>query len=218
MHDRPRPVGDGAAAAHRRRLLPAKAEATSNRSPLRAGFDEILAARREEADEFYATVIPHSLHADAANVMRQALAGMLWSKQFYHYDVDKWLEERGCDPFKPTQGWSPRNDHWHHMYNGDVISMPDKWEYPWYAAWDLAFHVLALTLVDADFGKQQLQADAPRALPAPQRPDPGLRVELRRRQSAGPCLVHHLHLSPGTGAEPGRGTRNGSRAASRSCS
>ena len=89
--------------------------------------------------------------------MRQALAGMLWSKQFYHYDVDKWLEERGSDPFKPTRKASPRNDHWHHMYNGDVISMPDKWEYPWYAAWDLAFHVLALTLVDPDFGKQQLK-------------------------------------------------------------
>jgi len=122
-----------------------------------ADFDAILAARRAEADAFYATVIPATLSADAANVMRQALAGMLWGKQYYHYDVDKWLEERGCDPFKPTRKTSPRNDLWHHMYNGDVISMPDKWEYPWYAAWDLAFHVLALTLVDADFGKQQLK-------------------------------------------------------------
>ena len=130
---------------------------------------------------------------------------MLWSKQFYHYDVDKWLEERGSDPFKATRKAAPRNDHWHHMYNGDIISMPDKWEYPWYAAWDLAFHVLALTLVDVDFGKQQLQVDAARALPAPQRPDSGLRVELRRRQSAGACLVHHLHLPPGKGAERGRG-------------
>ena len=100
---------------------------------------------------------PPSLNADQANVMRQALAGMLWSKQFYHYDVDKWLEERGSDPFKANRKQAPRNDHWHHMYNGDVISMPDKWEYPWYAAWDLAFHVLALTLVDPDFGKQQLK-------------------------------------------------------------
>ena len=82
---------------------------------------------------------------------------MMWSKQFYHYDVDKWLEERGSDPFKASRKAAPRNDHWHHMYNGDVISMPDKWEYPWYAAWDLAFHVLALTLVDPDFGKQQLK-------------------------------------------------------------
>ncbi len=125
--------------------------------PFDGHFEEMLQARRREADEFYAAVIPASLDADAANVMRQALAGMLWSKQFYHYDVDKWLEERGSDPFKATRKAAPRNDSWHHMYNGDVISMPDKWEYPWYAAWDLAFHVLALTLVDEDFGKQQLK-------------------------------------------------------------
>jgi hypothetical protein len=122
-----------------------------------ADFDDVLALRHKEADEFYDAVIPHSLSADQVNVMRQALAGMLWSKQFYHYDVDKWLEERGSDPFKPQRKWAPRNDHWHHMYNGDVISMPDKWEYPWYAAWDLAFHVVALTLVDPDFGKDQLK-------------------------------------------------------------
>jgi hypothetical protein len=125
--------------------------------PFGSQFEAVLQARRREADEFYAAVIPASLGADGANVMRQALAGMLWSKQFYHYDVDKWLEERGSDPFKPTRKAAPRNDSWHHMYNGDVISMPDKWEYPWYAAWDLAFHVLALTLVDEDFGKQQLK-------------------------------------------------------------
>ena len=120
-------------------------------------FEETLQARRREADEFYAAITPPALTADQANVLRQALAGMLWSKQFYHYDVDKWLEERGSDPFKTARKSAPRNDHWHHMYNGDVISMPDKWEYPWYAAWDLAFHVIALTLVDPDFGKQQLR-------------------------------------------------------------
>ena len=125
--------------------------------PFGPGFQKVFASRRNEADEFYATVIPAALNADAANVMRQALAGMLWTKQFYYYDVDRWLEERGSDPFKPTRKTSPRNDQWHHMYNGEVISMPDKWEYPWYAAWDLAFHVLALTLVDTDFGKQQLK-------------------------------------------------------------
>jgi hypothetical protein len=125
--------------------------------PFGARFEEVFQARLREADEFYAAVIPGSLNPDQANVMRQALAGMLWSKQFYYYDVDKWLEERGSDPFKETRKAAPRNDQWHHMYNGDVISMPDKWEYPWYAAWDLAFHVLALTLVDADFGKQQLK-------------------------------------------------------------
>ena len=118
-------------------------------------FDATFNARRTEADEFYTTVIPPHLDPDAANIMRQALAGMLWSKQFYFYDVDQWLSERGADPFNPAHH-SPRNDHWHHMYNADIISMPDKWEYPWYAAWDLAFHVLALTLVDPVFGKQQL--------------------------------------------------------------
>ncbi len=119
-------------------------------------FEEVMQARRHEADDFYASVIPSSLGSDAANVMRQALAGMLWSKQFYYFDVNRWLEERGCDPYRLSAKRAPRNEHWHHMYNADVISMPDKWEYPWYAAWDLAFHVLPLTLVDTDFGKQQL--------------------------------------------------------------
>ena len=129
---------------------------TAPAAALAGGFDAVLEARRSEADEFYATVIPRSLDADAGNVMRQALAGMLWSKQFYYYDVDRWLEERGADPFKLRRRHAPRNEHWHHVYNAEILSMPDKWEYPWYAAWDLAFHVLALTLVDEDFGKQQL--------------------------------------------------------------
>jgi hypothetical protein len=118
-------------------------------------FATVMDARRREADEFYASVIPTSLNEDHARVIRQAMAGMLWSKQFFHYDVNKWLEERGASPFRPSRG-APRNMQWHHMNNADVISMPDKWEYPWYAAWDLAFHVLALTLVDEEFGKQQL--------------------------------------------------------------
>ena len=120
-----------------------------------ADFDQVIADRRREADEFYANVIPQTLDEDGRNVMRQALAGMLWSKQFYNYDVDRWLTERGSDPVRPLRR-APRNDSWHHMENSDIISMPDKWEYPWYAAWDLAFHVLALTLVDVEFGKQQL--------------------------------------------------------------
>jgi hypothetical protein len=119
-------------------------------------FETVMVARRREANEFYSTIIPSSLSADAANVMRQAMAGMLWPKQFYYYDVDKWLEQHGTDLFKTEGRRAPRNDHWHHMHNADIISMPDKWEYPWYAAWDLAFHVLALTLVDEDFGKRQL--------------------------------------------------------------
>jgi hypothetical protein len=119
-------------------------------------FDEVLQTRRQEADEFYASVIPHSFNADAASVMRQALAGMLWSKQFYFFDVNRWLNERGSNPFVASRTSPCRNDQWHHMYNCDIISMPDKWEYPWFAAWDLAFHMLALTLVDEDFGKRQL--------------------------------------------------------------
>jgi hypothetical protein len=125
------------------------------RIPFQDNLDAVMQMRESEADEFYAAVIPASLNDDAVSVMRQALAGMLWSKQFYYYDVDKWLEEHNVDPFTAGRT-APRNNHWHHMYNADIISMPDKWEYPWYAAWDLAFHVIALTLVDEEFGKQQL--------------------------------------------------------------
>jgi hypothetical protein len=119
-------------------------------------FDAIVDERSREADQFYAGVTPASFDADAANILRQALGGMLWTKQFYNYDVDRWLSERGSDPLASHRVDAPRNAQWHHMHNSDVISMPDKWEYPWYAAWDLAFHVLALTLVDEQFGKQQL--------------------------------------------------------------
>jgi hypothetical protein len=119
-------------------------------------FDEVMQSRRQEADEFYASIIPQSLDSDSANVMRQALAGMLWSKQYFYFDVKRWLGEHHFNPYSASASHTPRNHEWHHMYNADVISMPDKWEYPWYAAWDLAFHVLPLTLVDPDFGKQQL--------------------------------------------------------------
>jgi Mannosylglycerate hydrolase MGH1-like glycoside hydrolase domain len=151
-------VGAGESRTVRLRLWdPASAgSAPAKPGPFGADFDAVMQARRQEANEFYAAVIPSSLSADAANVMRQALAGMLWSKQFYYYDVDRWLTERGADPSKPNRRPAPRNDRWHHMYNAEILSMPDKWEYPWYAAWDLAFHVLALTLVDEDFGKAQL--------------------------------------------------------------
>jgi hypothetical protein len=150
-------VGAGTSQTIRLRLqeAPPAAKSPATRDTVGRDFDAVLQARKQEADEFYAAVIPRSLNADQTNVMRQALAGMLWSKQFYFYDVDKWLEERGSDPFKPRRR-APRNDHWHHMYNKDVVSMPDKWEYPWYAAWDLAFHVLSLAVVDEDFAKHQL--------------------------------------------------------------
>jgi len=121
-----------------------------------SGFDEIFATRQHEADEFYATVIPQDLSPDARNVMRQGFAGMLWSKQFYHYVIRDWLQGDPGNPRPPAERLKGRNHEWTHLYNSDVISMPDKWEYPWYAAWDLAFHCIPLALVDSDFAKEQL--------------------------------------------------------------
>jgi hypothetical protein len=120
------------------------------------GFDATFAQRLAEADEFYATVIPEDLSADAKNVMRQGFAGMLWSKQFYHYVVKQWIEGDPDNPAPPAGREKGRNHEWQHLYNADVISMPDKWEYPWYAAWDLAFHCIPLALVDPEFAKEQL--------------------------------------------------------------
>src|SRR5213594_4284263 len=119
-------------------------------------FDVVFAQRLGEADEFYATVIPKQLSDDAKSVMRQAFAGLLWSKQFYHYYVRRWLEGDPACPPPPPERLQGRNHEWLHLYNEDVISMPDKWEYPWYAAWDLAFHMIPLALIDPDFAKTQL--------------------------------------------------------------
>ena len=119
-------------------------------------FDEIFAARLREADEFYQSVTPPSLSADAASVIRQALAGMLWSKQFFFFDGDNWLDEHNSNPLNSGYNNS-RNSEWFHMLNLDIISMPDKWEYPWYAAWDLAFHTLPIAIVDPDFAKDQMK-------------------------------------------------------------
>jgi Mannosylglycerate hydrolase MGH1-like glycoside hydrolase domain/Glycosyl hydrolase family 63 C-terminal domain len=124
--------------------------------PFGAKFEEIFAARIREADEFYDAVIPSHLSTDAKSVMRQAFAGMLWSKQFYGYEVDVWLKGDPAQPEPPRERLNGRNKEWTHLYNDDVISMPDKWEYPWYAAWDLAFHCIPLALVDSDFAKEQL--------------------------------------------------------------
>ncbi len=120
-------------------------------------FDEVLDARCKEADEFYQSITPEHISADEANVMRQALAGMLWSKQYYYFDVDQWLVEHDAHPLLGGQRVDLRDRQWFHMINDDVISMPDKWEYPWYAAWDLAFHCITLSAVDIDFAKQQLE-------------------------------------------------------------
>ncbi|HYM12965.1 MAG TPA: glucosidase, partial [Bryobacterales bacterium] len=119
-------------------------------------FDRILAARVAEADEFYATLAPPGASEDARRVQRQAFAGMLWSKQFYYYDIKTWLKGDPAMPPPPRERLAGRNSDWTHLYNADVLSMPDKWEYPWYAAWDLAFHTIPLALVDPDFAKEQL--------------------------------------------------------------
>ncbi|HKM83205.1 MAG TPA: hypothetical protein VJY15_19875 [Candidatus Acidoferrum sp.] len=119
-------------------------------------FDALFVQRQKEADEFYSSRLPKELSSDAHQVMRQAYAGMLWSKQFYHYDVHTWIEGDPAGPAPPEERSQGRNKEWTHLYNDDVISMPDKWEYPWYAAWDLAFHTIPLALVDPDYAKEQL--------------------------------------------------------------
>lgn len=127
-----------------------------NTPPFGAPFEELFAERVREAEEFYQAITPPSVSPDAAQVMRQALAGMLWSKQFFFFDGDNWLDEHNSNPLHSGYRNS-RNSDWFHMLNKDVISMPDKWEYPWYAAWDLAFHTLPLAIVDPDFAKEQLE-------------------------------------------------------------
>ena len=120
------------------------------------GFESTFKSRIADADEFYERISPHSLNEDERRVHRQALAGMLWSKQYYYFDLDQWLVEHRSHPLMQSGGNDVRNTEWFHMLNADVISMPDKWEYPWYAAWDLAFHTISLSLVDFDFAKDQL--------------------------------------------------------------
>jgi len=145
-------VGAGNSATVRLRLSDLAPAAIGD--PFRA-FAEIMQTRQREADEFYKSITPERVGKDEALVMRQALAGMLWSKQYFFFDVDKWLTEHGVNSLKPG-GRKMRNSEWFHMINEHIISMPDKWEYPWYAAWDLAFHTVALSTVDVEFAKEQL--------------------------------------------------------------
>ncbi len=158
-----RTVASGESVTIRLRLRkngPAKKTSDAPRpAPVEPPFDSFaatFAARRAEADEFYATLQPAALDDDLRRVQRQAFAGMLWSKQFYHYDVNEWLEGDPGQPPPPAARKSERNHDWGHFNGYEVISMPDKWEYPWFAAWDLAFHCIPLALVDADFAKEQL--------------------------------------------------------------
>ena len=121
-----------------------------------ADFDTLIAERREEADEFYSVVLPAKLSDDARLVARQAFAGMLWSKQFFHYEIDAWLAGDPAMPVPPVSRWQGRNHDWQHLFNRDVISMPDTWEFPWYASWDLGFHCVTLAHVDPQFAKEQI--------------------------------------------------------------
>jgi hypothetical protein len=153
-------------AAHYVISVPAGADSTirlrlTDLSPAAIGnpfksFTQTMRLRQQEADEFYRAITPEKVSADEARVMRQALAGMLWSKQYFGFDVDKWLREHGVDESQ-VGGRQVRNSDWPHMINEHIISMPDKWEYPWFAAWDLAFHTIALSTVDTDFAKEQLE-------------------------------------------------------------
>src|SRR5438067_11133740 len=132
------------------------ADGTKIEQPLGEDFEVIFAERMAEADAYYEQIIPAALSPEQKRVNRQACAGLLWSKQYYHYVVENWLEGDPLQPPPPEQRKHGRNSDWGHLYNRDVISMPDKWEYPWYAAWDLAFHMLPMATLDATFAKEQL--------------------------------------------------------------
>ncbi|HWI59171.1 MAG TPA: glucosidase, partial [Bacillota bacterium] len=161
----PKPTGTKAAALYRLQLPPQgqvslrlrlSMQPLSPQASLGTEFDRVFAARVREADAFYAERLPQGLTAGQCQIARQAYAGLLWSKQFYHYIVRDWLEGDPQQPTPPASRWSGRNTDWFHLYNRDVLSMPDKWEYPWFAAWDLAFHMIPLAHIDPDFTKQQL--------------------------------------------------------------
>ena len=158
----PSRTGTKAAAHYVLDVLPSQSKIVRLRLSLKpaadafATFDRVFASRVADADEFYERTTPRNLSEDKRRVHRQAPAGMLWSKQYYYFDLDKWLDEHHTHPLLGSGKGHARNSEWFHMLNSDIISMPDKWEYPWYAAWDLAFHTIALSLVDLDFAKEQL--------------------------------------------------------------
>ncbi|MFO0736388.1 MAG: glucosidase [Labilithrix sp.] len=138
----------------RMKLAPAAAD--THTQPAFADFDDLFALRRRECDEFYEAITPGAVSPEAKNVHRQALASLLWTKQYYCFDLERWLSGDPGSPAPPPERRKGRNREWRHLFNSEVLSMPDKWEYPWYAAWDLAFHCVPLALVDPDFAKQQL--------------------------------------------------------------
>ncbi len=152
----PLTVQGGGHVSLRLRLMARKfVSSETEREPFR-DFDELLEQRRREADEFYRELQPPALSDDEKNIQRQAYAGMIWSKQFYCYNVEKWLQGDPGQPAPPRKRYAGRNHDWEHLDNADVLSMPDKWEYPWYAAWDLAFHCIPFAHLDPGFAKDQL--------------------------------------------------------------
>jgi Mannosylglycerate hydrolase MGH1-like glycoside hydrolase domain len=164
-HDAVNPAATGTKAAAYRQVPLAPGETftwrlrltdTPPASGVGADFDAVFDQRKQEAAEFYAKRVPPSCGPDGTNIQHQAFAGLLWSKQFYGYDIRTWLAGDPAGPTPPVDRLHGRNHDWLHLYNSDVLSMPDKWEYPWYASWDLAFHTVALALIDPDFAKQQL--------------------------------------------------------------
>ena len=121
-----------------------------------SGFEKVFLTRKEEANEYYAAILPKGMSEDMANIQRQAIAGLLWSKQYYHYDVERWLSSSdGISPVSQSK-MTGRNHEWQHLKNQDIILMPDKWEYPWYAAWDLAFQCISMAVADPTYAKHQL--------------------------------------------------------------
>jgi Glycosyl hydrolase family 63 C-terminal domain len=159
-------VGTKAAAHYKLTILPndsrtvrlrlTKIDSPGDFSNPFSNFDSIFNARKAEADEFYVQLAPPSLPEEHRAIQRQAFAGLLWNKQFYHYIVEQWLEGDPGQPLPPNERQFGRNSEWRHVYNERVMSMPDKWEFPWYASWDLAFHCIPLALVDVQFAKRQL--------------------------------------------------------------
>ena len=189
-------VAPGAEQVIRCRLC---AETSMPAAPFGAEFEAVFEQRRREAEQFNLSVRDAALTPEERLVVRQADAGLLWSRQFYGYVVEHWLEGDPAEPRPPDARLDGRDHAWKHLYARDVLSMPDKWEYPWFAAWDLAFHCVAMARVDPDFAKQQIILHGSRVVHAPERAVSGLRVRLRQRQPA-PARLGGLARVPAVGA------------------
>ena len=162
-----------------------------------ADFDAVFEQRIKEADEFFGDLQKSIPSEDARRVHRQAFAGLVWTKQYYQYDVWQWLHGDDTQPQPPAERKTGRNADWEHLKNADIVSMPDKWEYPWYAAWDLAFHAVPFAVFDPEFAKTTIAVVSQRPLHAPERPVAGLRMELQRYEPAGACRRLLVRLSHG---------------------